>query len=152
MLLHHTLGNGDFTVYAHRHRWACLLANTDYRFSKMSANLSVNVAHLNEPSTAAELIDNAIKQCYVQSRPVYLTLPSDSVTKQVEGARLKEPIDLSFSSNNEEQEDFVVADVLRYLNAAKKPIILVDACTIRHRVSLVDAMTDGTLIDSPGYR
>ena len=86
--------------------------------------------------TAADLIDHAIRECYLQSRPVYITLPTDSVTKKVEGERLKSPLDLSFPPNDEELERFVVNEVLKLLHAAKKPVILVDACAIRHRVSL----------------
>lgn len=81
------------------------------------------------------MIDNAIRECYVKSRPVYISLPTDMVQKKVEGERLKTPIDLEFPSNEQEKEDYVVDVVLRYLHAAKNPVILVDACTIRHRVS-----------------
>lgn len=100
----------------------------------MSENISCNVAKLNNPTTAADLIDHAIQQCYLQSRPVYIALPTDSVTKKVEGARLNQPLDLTFKSNDTEQENFVVEDVLRYLRSAENPVILVDACAIRHRV------------------
>jgi pyruvate decarboxylase len=64
---------------------------------------------------------------------VYLALPTDSVPKKVEGARLHEPLDLSFPPNHEEKEEYVVDVVLKSLAAAKRPIILVDGCAIRHR-------------------
>ncbi|KAK5160903.1 hypothetical protein LTR04_004348 [Oleoguttula sp. CCFEE 6159] len=116
-LLHHTLGNGDFNV-----------------FSNMSRSISCVVSLLNDPHMAATLIDNAIRECYIQSRPVYLALPTDMVQKKIEGERLKTPIDLKFPPNNEEKEDYVVDVVLKYLHAAKNPVVLVDACAIRHRV------------------
>lgn len=117
VLLHHTLGNGDFNV-----------------FTRMSAELSCSIARLNETHEAATLIDHAIRECWVRSRPVYLTLPSDMVVKKVEGERLKTPIDLSLPVNDPEKEDYVVDIVLKYLHAAKNPVILVDACAIRHKV------------------
>ncbi|KAL8932287.1 MAG: hypothetical protein Q9216_006898 [Gyalolechia sp. 2 TL-2023] len=117
MLLHHTLGNGNFEV-----------------FSEMSKNISCAMAKLNDPHEAATLIDNAIRECWVQSRPVYITLPTDMVQKKVEGERLKTPIDLHHPPNEAEKEDYVVDVVLKYLHAAKNPIILVDACAQRHRV------------------
>ncbi|KAL8755415.1 MAG: hypothetical protein Q9199_003668 [Rusavskia elegans] len=117
MLLHHTLGNGNFEV-----------------FSGMSKNISCAMAILNDPHEAATLIDNAIRECWVQSRPVYITLPTDMVQKKVEGERLKKPIDLNHPPNQAEKEDYVVDVVLKYLHAAKNPIILVDACAQRHRV------------------
>ena len=117
MLLHHTLGNGNFEVFA-----------------EMSKNISCAMAKLNDPYEAATLIDHTIRECWVQSRPVYITLPTDMVQKKVEGERLKTPLDLSFRANEEEREDYVVDVVLKYLHEAKNPVILVDACAIRHRV------------------
>ena len=116
LLLHHTLGNGNFEVFA-----------------DMSHNISCAKAMLNDPHDAAMLIDNAIRECWIQSRPVYITLPTDMVQKKIEGERLKTPIDLSFPLNDAEKEDYVVDVVLKYLHAAKNPVILVDACAIRHR-------------------
>jgi pyruvate decarboxylase len=67
-------------------------------------------------------------------------VPTDMVQVKVEGARLETPIDMSEPKNDPEAEDFVVSEVLKNLNAAKNPIILVDACAIRHRV--VDEVHD----------
>jgi pyruvate decarboxylase len=117
MLLHHTLGNGDYNVFA-----------------DMSSRISCAMAYLNDPINAATLIDNAIRECWIQSRPVYITLPTDMVLKKVEGQRLETPLDLTRKPNDPEKEEYVVNLVLKYLHEAKDPIILVDACAIRHRV------------------
>lgn len=117
MLLHHTLGNGNFQVFA-----------------DMSRNISCAMAMLNDPNEAATLIDHAIRECWVQSRPVYIALPTDIVQKKVEGERLKTKIDLHHPPNEAEKEDYVVQVILKYLHQAKNPIILVDACAQRHRV------------------
>lgn len=117
MLLHHTLGNGDFNV-----------------FTRMNAELSCSVARLDDTHEVATLIDNAIRECWIRSRPVCITLPTDIIIKKIEGERLKMPIDLSLPKNDPEKEDYVVDVVLKCLHAAKKPVILVDACAIRHRV------------------
>ena len=117
MLLHHTLGNGNFETFAN-----------------MNRDVSCAMAKLTNPHEAATLIDYAIRECWVQSRPVYISLPTDMVQKKIEGERLETPIDLSYPTNQSEKEDYVVDVVLKYLHAAKNPIILVDACAIRHRV------------------
>lgn len=117
MLLHHTLGNGNFHVFAN-----------------MNRDISCAMAKLNDPHEAATLIDHAIRECWVQSRPVYITLPTDMVQKKIEGERLKTPIDLGTPANELEKEEYVVDVVLKYLHAAKNPVILVDACAVRHRV------------------
>ena len=108
--------NGDFNVFAN-----------------MSKEISCAVAKLKDPHEAAALIDDALRECWLQSRPVYIMLPTDMVQKKIEGERLKTPIDLSFPQNDPEKEDYVVDVVLKYLHAAKNPVILVDACAIRHR-------------------
>jgi len=117
MLLHHTLGNGDFNVFA-----------------KMHKEISCEVANLDNPSEIPDQIDHTLRQCYIRSRPVYIQLPTDMVQKKVEGERLRKPIDLSYPENEQDREDYVVDVVLKYLHAAKNPIILVDACAVRHRV------------------
>jgi pyruvate decarboxylase len=120
MLLHHTLGNGNFNVFA-----------------DMNQSISCVLEKLNDPSTVASQIDHALQQCWIQSRPVYLTLPTDIVQKKIEGERLKTPIDLHFPDNDLDRESYVTDVVLKYLTAAKNPVILVDACAIRHRVGLI---------------
>ncbi|ETS85515.1 Pyruvate decarboxylase [Pestalotiopsis fici W106-1] len=117
MLLHHTLGNGDFGVFA-----------------EMSKAVSCEVAKLTEPAEIAAQIDHALRECYLKSRPVYIMWPTDRVTTKVEGARLDTPIDLREPENEAEREDYVVDVVLRYLHKATNPVLLVDACAIRHRV------------------
>ena len=117
MLLHHTLGNGDFNVFAN-----------------MSQGISCAMAKLNDPHDAATLIDDALKECWMQSRPVYITLPTDMVQKKIEGERLKQKIDMTPPKVDTEKEDYVVDVVLKYITSAKNPVILVDGCAIRHRV------------------
>lgn len=115
-LLHHTLGNGDFTV-----------------FSRMSTEISCAVSLLNSQHEAAVLIDDAIRECILKSRPVYISLPSDMVQKKIDGDRLTTPLDLAFPPNDEEAENYVVDVVLKSLHAATNPVIVVDGCAIRHR-------------------
>ena len=117
MLLHHTLGNGDFNVFAN-----------------MSAEISCDIAKLNNPSEIAGQIDNALRQCFIRSRPVYIMLPTDRVETKIEGKRLQEDIDVTEPANNAEKEDYVVDVIMRSLRSAKSPLLLIDACAIRHRV------------------
>ncbi|RDW73837.1 hypothetical protein BP5796_07279 [Coleophoma crateriformis] len=128
-LLHHTLGNGNFNVFA-----------------DMNKEISCAMGKLTTASDAATIIDHTLRECWIQSRPVYITLPTDIVQKKVEGERLRTPINLEFPENDKAKEDYVVDVVLKYLHAAKNPVILVDACAIRHRV--LDEVHD--LIDKTG--
>ncbi|KAJ2904985.1 pyruvate decarboxylase [Zalerion maritima] len=117
MLLHHTLGNGDFNVFAN-----------------MNAPISAELCKLNNPASIAAQIDHCLRECIIKSRPVYIMLPTDMAQKKVEGLRLRAPLDLSPPSNDPDREDYVVEVILKYLHAARNPIILVDACAVRHGV------------------
>ncbi|BFZ56303.1 hypothetical protein PYCC9005_003348 [Savitreella phatthalungensis] len=116
-LLHHTLGNGDFTI-----------------FSQMASGVVHSKALLLPDGQAAREIDRVLRDCYITARPVYIGLPTDVAYSETDGTPLKTPIDLSIPQNDKETEDFVVKEVLDLLHKAERPIILADACAIRHRV------------------
>ncbi|GCE97395.1 pyruvate decarboxylase 1 [Zygosaccharomyces mellis] len=117
LLLHHTLGNGDFTV-----------------FHRMSANISETTSMLTDISVAPAEIDRCIRATYVNQRPVYLGLPANLVNQKVPASLLKTPIDLSLKENDPEAESEVVETVLNLIREAKNPVILADACCSRHDV------------------
>ncbi|AAS50293.1 AAL073Wp [Eremothecium gossypii ATCC 10895] len=117
LLLHHTLGNGDFTV-----------------FHRMSANISDTTAVITDISSAPAEIDRCIRACYVHQRPVYLGLPANMVDLTVPASLLNTEIDLSLKPNDPEAEEEVVSTVLELVANAKHPVILSDACASRHDV------------------
>jgi pyruvate decarboxylase len=122
MLLHHTLGNGDFSVFVNAYR-----------------TFTVAQANLHDPKTAAAEIDATLRKCWIQRRPVYIELPTDMVLKEINATPLATPIDLSYPLNDPEEERVAVQTVLDRLYKAKRPVCLVDGCVTRHLlVSEVD--------------
>jgi len=119
MLMHHSLGNGDFRVFA-----------------DMAARVSVAQANLDNVTTAAEDIDRVLRECWLHKRPVYTQLPTDMVTQKVDASRLKKPIDMTMPKPSAQLEEAVVEAILTKLDAAKRPMIIVDGGAQRHRVSL----------------
>lgn len=115
LLLHHTLGNGDFTV-----------------FHRMSNNISHTTAFISELNSAPAEIDRCIREAYVNQRPVYLGLPSNFVDLNVPASLLDTPIDLSLKKNDPEAQDEVIETVSEMISKATNPVILVDACASRH--------------------
>ncbi|CAM9021281.1 unnamed protein product [Wickerhamomyces anomalus] len=115
LLLHHTLGNGDFTV-----------------FHRMSSNISQTTAFIKDINSAPAEIDRCIREAYVFQRPVYLALPANLVDDLVSSDLLSTPIDLSLKPNDPESENEVVNTVLELIKKADNPVILVDACASRH--------------------
>ncbi|EEB08583.1 pyruvate decarboxylase [Schizosaccharomyces japonicus yFS275] len=116
-LLHHTLGNGDFTV-----------------FMEMSEKVSAYTVMLTDGETAADKIDKALSISYRKARPVYIGIPSDVGYFKTSSAGLKKPLQLEEPANDPKIEEEVVHTIVQMINASKKPVILADACVTRHRV------------------
>ncbi|TGZ85020.1 pyruvate decarboxylase [Ascodesmis nigricans] len=117
LLLHHTLGNGDFTVY-----------------ERMSREISQTTAILLDAHSAIKDIDRILRICWTHARPVYIGLPTDMVFKSVPAEGLSTPINLELRPNDEETEGAVVREICELMYSSKNTIILSDACAIRHRV------------------
>lgn len=115
LLLHHTLGNGDFTV-----------------FHRMSNNISQTTAFISDINSAPAEIDRCIREAYVKQRPVYIGLPANLVDLNVPASLLESPINLSLEKNDPEAQDEVIDSVLDLIKKSLNPIILVDACASRH--------------------
>ncbi|KGU26041.1 hypothetical protein MG7_03416 [Candida albicans P34048] len=115
MLLHHTLGNGDFTV-----------------FHRMSTNICETTAFLDDLATACNEIDRCLRTAYTMQRPVYIALPSNMVDMKVPQVILEKPIDLSLEPNNIQSQNEIIDRILGMVSKASNPIVLVDACASRH--------------------
>lgn len=128
LLLHHTLGNGDFTV-----------------FHRISNNISHTTAFISDLSSAASEIDRCIREAYINQRPVYLTLPSNFVDLTIPAALLEKPIDLSLKMNDPDAQEEVIETIVDLISKASNPVILVDACASRHGCKAeVKALVDAT--------
>ncbi|GMM56257.1 hypothetical protein DAKH74_028730 [Maudiozyma humilis] len=119
LLLHHTLGNGDFTV-----------------FHRMSANISQTTSVITDLTTAAAEIDRCIRAAYIYQRPVYLGIPANFFEQDLPSALLDTHIDLSLKPNDPEAENECVEQITRLLRKAAHPIIISDACASRHNVKV----------------
>lgn len=110
--LHHSLGDGNFRLFA-----------------EMYAKLTVAQANLTDSTTAASMIDRTLRECVLQSRPVYIELPTNLVTAKVSAKPLKFPLNLSIPHNDEGFEDAEVELILARIYASKQPFIIVDGFT-----------------------
>lgn len=116
-MLHHTLGNGDYRVFADI-------------FSK----ITVAQADLKDPATATAQIDRVLQACWVESKPVYIELPVDMVTEMVDAERLKTLIELPKQTSDKDAEDMVLDILVDRLYSAEKPVFLVDGAAQRRRL------------------
>jgi pyruvate decarboxylase len=113
-LLHHSLGDGNFTALA-----------------KMSERAVAKSVQIRCAKQAPGLIDDVIAQCWNTSRPVSIILPTDMVHTPVLAANLARPLDLSASANDRRHEAHAADAILGALRAAQQPILLVGGYNVR---------------------
>ncbi|ORY06867.1 pyruvate decarboxylase PdcB [Basidiobolus meristosporus CBS 931.73] len=111
-LLHHTLGNGDFRA-----------------FQKIFSHITITNTTLLPHNAAAE-IDRVLTDCVQKVRPVYISLPTDVVDAEIT-VDMK-PLNLALPHNPEKIEAACIREIAKAVEAAKDPIIIADACAIRH--------------------
>jgi pyruvate decarboxylase len=116
--LHHSLGDGNFRLFA-----------------EMAAKVTVAQANLTDPATATAEVDRCLRECFMQSRPVYIELPTNMVKAKVPRSALDQPLDLSLPANDEGFEDVEVDLILERIYASKQPFIIVDGFTSRYGIS-----------------
>ena len=107
--MHHSLGNGDFRV-----------------MTRVYKEFTCAQAELRDPANAPALIDETLRQCLIQSLPVYIELPLDRATTKVSASRLAEPISVSPPPNDESVENAAVDAILGRLRGAKQSALIVD--------------------------
>ncbi|KAM0788188.1 hypothetical protein ACM66B_001347 [Microbotryomycetes sp. NB124-2] len=132
-LLHHTLGDGQFNV-----------------FEEASRGITKAQAFLQSADNACDEIDRILRVALQTARPTYLTLPTDLVYAPVKRARLDKPVvpstpsvdvkttlpaGIKVGDDAVEELEFVTNEISRLWNKAERPVVLVDACTIRFGVS-----------------
>ncbi|KAK0519696.1 hypothetical protein OC834_005952 [Tilletia horrida] len=118
-ILHHTLGDGQFDTFE------AMSARISVAHTRLRANGSMDIP--------AE-IDRVLHQTVVQARPGYIALPTEVVHAKVSAQRLSTPIDTSQPDNDERAEAAALEEIVKRVKEAQDPIIIVDACAIRHFV------------------
>ena len=113
--LHHSLGDGNFRAFANMYK-----------------TVTAAQANLVDAATAPDLIDETLRQCLLQSQPVYIELPSDMVAAQVP-APLR-AINLSTPGYDSDFEDELSTTVLSAIYNAASPLLVVDGYTARYHV------------------
>ena len=116
--IHHTLCTGDPSDYS--------------IYADMTVKITAARENLVNEATATAQIDHALRTCILQSRPVYIQLPTDMVNAQVPAAALANPLDLSPPPHNLDFQAEAVSHILKNIYASKQPFLLVDAGASRY--------------------
>ena len=91
----------------------------------MAAEITIAQANLLDPKTSPQLVDAAIQQCLLHSRPVYIQLPADMVSIKVDAERLKTRIEVPPPLSSTDVSAAVQL-VLDRMYSCQQPMILVD--------------------------
>lgn len=114
LLVHHTLGTGDFDV-----------------FMKMYSHVSATQTILTKENAAKE-IDRVIEHSWLVKRPVYIGIPTDVCFEEIE-VDLK-PLNLKYPASNPDAVKEAVTRIAELVKASKNPIFILDMCTQRHKM------------------
>ncbi|KAK5058962.1 hypothetical protein LTR84_011226 [Exophiala bonariae] len=114
--LHHSLGDGDLRVY-----------------SRLYKSVTVAQTNLRDPKSAPQQVDAILRQCILESRPVYIELPTDMVSALVPCSVLESPIDLTVTSS-QELHDADIDAIIERIHTSKQPFIIVDGFASRYGI------------------
>ncbi|KAF1958250.1 pyruvate decarboxylase-like protein [Byssothecium circinans] len=118
MMIHHSIGNTpDHQVY-----------------NRASKELRFAAAELWDVETAPHEIDRVIRECFINSGPVYIFLPLDLSAEKVPKSLLDTPIDIA-PTIDEAAQDTAVKAITSAISSAEHPIVLVDALVKRFGAS-----------------
>lgn len=136
--IHHTFGDGDFGI-----------------FKEMSARVSCMAVTLDCPEDAPSLVDAAIRECWIQSRPTSIFIPSDLINVPIKAdwenrSALFEP-----PTSDLQAEEGLVTTIVDELTAATRPIFLIGGHGIRNKsmelvLDLIDTIQIPTLSSASG--
>lgn len=133
IMIHHTMKeNPDHTVY-----------------QRMSEPIRCASAFLTNETTAAEEIDRVIQECWRKAQPAYLFIPTDVTELQLDSKRLQVPLNLKIVNHDKTSEKTVIEETLKAIYSSRRPVILADVLTVRHRAGdMVKELADITKFPS----
>ncbi|KAL7922784.1 thiamine diphosphate-binding protein [Trichoderma austrokoningii] len=114
--LHHSLGDGKLRIFA-----------------EMNKFVNVAQANLTDVDKAPALVDATLKACVLNSRPVYIELPTNLVHAKVPAPT--SPIDLSVPGYDEDHEAKIVSSIVEAIQKSTKPMIFMGGLAARFRVT-----------------
>ncbi|KAK4541378.1 hypothetical protein LTR36_007979 [Oleoguttula mirabilis] len=115
MMIHHSIG----------------FSPDHHIFNKASKGFRCAEAELQSEEGATEEIDRVLRECFVNSRPVYIFLPIDLVDLHVPAKALETPLDLEPKADTKSVDEASAA-ILDALYNSKQPALFVDCLVQRH--------------------
>ena len=130
--IHHTLADGRMEVY-----------------SEMAKHVTCEQALLHEfenATEAAEWYDEVLEQSVSQSKPVYVSIPSDMWESPLPAGSLESPLRVTPPFNDRSDERWVENQLLYMLREAQNPLIIADGlsypCNLQPEINELVSLTN----------
>ncbi|KAF2708933.1 pyruvate decarboxylase-like protein [Pleomassaria siparia CBS 279.74] len=114
MMIHHSIGHRP----------------DHQQYNNASRGLRFAAAELWDVETAPAEIDRVVRECFLQSGPVYIFMPLDLSSEEVDSSLLNTPIHVSPEVDETAREEAVKA-IISALADSKNPCVLVDVLAQR---------------------
>lgn len=111
-VVHHTLGDGRFTV-----------------FFDMYKDITAAQTLLTKANAAKE-IDSVLVTAWLKKRPIYIGIPSDISYLKINAPT--QPLNLSYPSSNDDSVKEFSERAAGIIKKAKSPLVLIDICAQTH--------------------
>jgi len=118
-------------------------------FNHASRGFRVAAAELQKAQGAAEEIDRVLRECFVQSGPIYIFVPIDLVGQSVPAKALQTPLDLEPKVDSQAVEE-VSKTILETLSSSKNPALYVD-CLVQRRQAVAEVKQLASKLAIPVY-
>ena len=120
--MHHTLGGNKYKAYF-----------------EMSQNITCDGDIIGwtqrDLDNAPYIVDRLLVSMLREKLPVYLGVPLDVFEMEVSDANLSTPIQVPRPEVSDEKRDYTVQQIMRHVEGASCPMVLIDGCVSRHGVT-----------------
>lgn len=138
--------DGQYLVSRHIRNLIHFVTSRYNAYAEAAALFTYSQATLNDPDTAAAEIDRVLSDCILQSRPVYIALPTDVAYIKISSDRLRVPLPRIPTPNDPLAEAAVIEEIVKLIEEANGDVaVLVDVGAVRYNaVEEVKAFVEGT--------
>ncbi|EHK96998.1 putative Pyruvate decarboxylase isozyme 2 [Glarea lozoyensis 74030] len=102
-------------------------------YPEMDHAIYIGMSEPVRKTTMAEEIDRVLIEGVKSRLPVFIYIPLDIVSVQLDATRLETPLDTTIKNESTDVEDEIVKSTLELIKSAAKPAVLADVLTIRHK-------------------
>ena len=100
----------------------------------MSKKICVATTVLMDPKSAVAEIDRCLNTMVLESRPVYIGVPTDVGYMTIPSSSMSHALTLELPESDKAAEEKAVVEIRKMIEGSEKPIIVVDGLATRNKV------------------